>query len=837
VKSTHFSVKECLHGYTEDALGTICEKWQLVAKNKPSRIRAVEKVLEDPLHVHRMLKTADVDTVRMLRLVTSHGAVLSTDLLGVHGLYTLTNPLAAVMNAAHLGLLLACPDGRAGAFSFAELSREYHADMPGVLLTTPELVGRLVPNPQPLGIRVQESPEPDAAAIEKSVDTSTYVLLEMLRIVDLLSPRVTNTGALHKSDETRAQDLCKEAGLPAEALSLGIMSAQGLGCIEIRDGHFHTLQHAERWVELSRADRTRELFHACLNADEMPDVKLFLPQIYDALDKHMPRGSLRRTYHRKLVTLALSELRRDAWYKVDDLVETLFRIDSNVLYLNEKWRAIQSNMHEISNSWRERQWELREHRLFAWMIRRLLRDLGMVTLACEETYFSITDIGWYALGLADAPSEDPEATRDALVVQPDFEVIVYADRCPPKLRRKLDLFCERIRSGVVSTYKLTQESVYRGVRSGITANAFLGMLDQFGRHAVPENVREHIEGWERKSGVISVHTRVRLLECRTAVDADSVAAQCEGSRRIGERFVLLNGTDAPGPVMRIDYVQPKRACIQQEDGLQIRVPWNRSDLFVERNLAGLGDIKHDPSGDLIMTLSRVKLGESRDWGLVAAQLEALSDQPLSARFKMALRAWSGDLGSVSYRTATLIRFEDPDTCSSILDIPELAAMIEGRVGLFTLVVKNGQLPAFRTKLRKINLFVEAADAIADPHPPDVWAAKWLEEHQPAPEAPAQEAQTACKEKPAKRYEKALPSYSPRIIGEVLSDAIARRRPVLIEYQPAWSSEPTVRRVDPVTLDTSGSVPSLSGYCHTHKGPRTFKLAQIIGIRVLEGETY
>jgi predicted DNA-binding transcriptional regulator YafY len=39
------------------------------------------------------------------------------------------------------------------------------------------------------------------------------------------------------------------------------------------------------------------------------------------------------------------------------------------------------------------------------------------------------------------------------------------------------------------------------------------------------------------------------------------------------------------------------------------------------------------------------------------------------------------------------------------------------------------------------------------------------------------------------------------------------------------------------LDVFGPSPTLSGYCHQHGGARTFKLARIIGIRVLEDDVF
>ena len=76
-----------------------------------------------------------------------------------------------------------------------------------------------------------------------------------------------------------------------------------------------------------------------------------------------------------------------------------------------------------------------------------------------------------------------------------------------------------------------------------------------------------------------------------------------------------------------------------------------------------------------------------------------------------------------------------------------------------------------------------------------------------------------------------------MVRELIEDAIARRKPLLIEYQSAWSGRPTVRRIDPVNLDKTGSAPSLSGYCHVKQGARGFRLSRIAGIRMLEDESF
>ena len=73
--------------------------------------------------------------------------------------------------------------------------------------------------------------------------------------------------------------------------------------------------------------------------------------------------------------------------------------------------------------------------------------------------------------------------------------------------------------------------------------------------------------------------------------------------------------------------------------------------------------------------------------------------------------------------------------------------------------------------------------------------------------------------------------------EILEEAIEGRHPVLINYQSTWSARPATRQLNPVALDISGSSPSVSGHCQQHGGARSFKLARITGIRLLEDETF
>ena len=164
--------------------------------------------------------------------------------------------------------------------------------------------------------------------------------------------------------------------------------------------------------------------------------------------------------------------------------------------------------------------------------------------------------------------------------------------------------------------------------------------------------------------------------------------------------------------------------------------------------------------------------------------------------------------------------------------------IEGRLGLYALVVRQGRLVAFKRILREHGITMGKAGDIADPEPPETWAPRWVEYHS------LEEAETPARPETRREQEEKeapalvpLPSYPPRIMREILEEAIEGRHPVLINYQSTWSARPATRQLNPVALDISGSSPSVSGHCQQHGGARSFKLARITGIRLLEDETF
>ncbi|MFO7976775.1 MAG: helicase-associated domain-containing protein [Candidatus Hydrogenedentota bacterium] len=834
-----YSIKECLRGYTTEALGDICTSRQLAVKSRDSRIRAIDKILRDPLHTDRCVKSLRRNALRALKLVDARNRMKVVDLASVPGLYGEKEPVDQIEDLVRMGLLLAVPEQHSGTFSISHIRQSVTNGVASPTLFVPKDIARCLPSPPLLDIEIPVSTAPTTPPKSATITQATTDFLETLRIIEGLTPRVTSSGTLHKTDATKAYEMAREAGLSRENMEISLAMAKELGCVVLREGRLITTSAANEWASGSRSVRMRALFEAYLATQALADVRLFFPMLFETMEQHLPLNTQRRTYHKVLAAEILKAQKAGVWYSANTFVEAIRRLDPNILFLLEPWRAIQANARGASPEWRRQAWQAHEKRLFIWMIRNFFAGLGIVQLSDDGALFRITEMGQYILGQGEAPPIAQDEHHDALVVQPDFEIIAFLDRCPPDLRRKLDMFCERVRGGMATTYRLTQESIYHGIRAGLDIDRLVQLLGESSSKALPSNVLTQFEVWKTKLCAITIRRFCQVLECPSSAQARQIASEIEDSQRIGDRFVLVQG-ELPEDVALIDYTHSLPPALEQEQGLRLHARWEDVNLFLKNRLEEIGHVETDrPDDGMTVSLSRDCVKSEEDAALLAAQIEALCKHPLTARYRLALHAWAGAVGEAHSKNITVARFEDPETCEAILQVPSVEDHVEGRLGLYTLVIRQGHMVPFKRVLKEHGIKMAKSADIADPSPPEEWVPRWLENQSIEEPSPSRQDEKALpKEEKRQAFPLVpLPSYPPRIMRGILEEAIEDRHPVLINYVSAWSSQPATRQINPVALDLTGSSPSVSGYCHQHGGARSFKLSRIVGIRLLEDESF
>ncbi len=108
--------------------------------------------------------------------------------------------------------------------------------------------------------------------------------------------------------------------------------------------------------------------------------------------------------------------------------------------------------------------------------------------------FRLTHEGRRILGLpGDGPGDAPVAVDRAIIVQPNFEVVVLVPS--PSAEAELGRFCERAGRDVGILFRITKESIRRAAAAGLDADQVLGSLRQHARSELPPNVGQEIQGW------------------------------------------------------------------------------------------------------------------------------------------------------------------------------------------------------------------------------------------------------------------------------------------------------------------------------------------------------
>ncbi|WP_174704672.1 helicase-associated domain-containing protein [Paenibacillus physcomitrellae] len=160
-----------------------------------------------------------------------------------------------------------------------------------------------------------------------------------------------------------------------------------------------------------------------------------------------------------------------------------------------------------------------------------------------------------SIGTSDGTSEGTGVRTDArcglgnpheaaFFVQPDYEVLVPPNT-PYTIRWELELCCELISADVMTTYRLTRESVERAAENGRKAGEVLAFLERHALTGVPDAVSLAVREWgEQRKHTSLFHAT--LLHCADERTADRIAAEpaAEGAlERIGSCHFIVSANE------------------------------------------------------------------------------------------------------------------------------------------------------------------------------------------------------------------------------------------------------------------------------------------------------
>ena len=173
--------------------------------------------------------------------------------------------------------------------------------------------------------------------------------------------------------------------------------------------------------------------------------------------------------------------------------------------------------------------------LFTWA-RKHLYLLGVIDMGYDRSgracAIRLTQMGAELLGMI--PSRELEGAGH-LVVNPDFEVVLFPDEHSHTLVYQLDRFCERELTDSLYHYRISPGSLHRALQEGVRLDEILKLLRERSRTPLPQNVAYSLESWARSDGLVTWHEDGRLV-CETPEILDRLQLHPELGRLGLERL-------------------------------------------------------------------------------------------------------------------------------------------------------------------------------------------------------------------------------------------------------------------------------------------------------------
>lgn len=346
--------------------------------------------------------------------------------------------------------------------------------------------------------RVAVPLDPDAPYDEASlgVDLVSNISRFLAFILDH-DVRFTVRGEIFKTTEKRIlQELIPNPGRElerAEVLNFIYRFARSAGLIESTgERTFALTSDGRRWEPQGLDSKLQALFEYALEEQ-------------DVGGEHYHQLRMRRIFVR-----LLKRIEPDVWYDImylPFLARNNYLCSLDELAVDEYFDArSQTAQHAPMEDLQRMAWNL-----VGW-VRKRLYLLGLVDLGYDRAgrpvALKLTRIGARLLGMLEQALDRP--MMGALVVTPDFEVVMFPTGDDAELTHDLDRFCDREKVGNPTHFRITDRTVHRALAEGMSLARIVATLEQNARTPVPQNVLYSIRDWAQQAGLLLLTDDLRV---------------------------------------------------------------------------------------------------------------------------------------------------------------------------------------------------------------------------------------------------------------------------------------------------------------------------------------
>jgi hypothetical protein len=317
--------------------------------------------------------------------------------------------------------------------------------------------------------------------------------------------------------------------------------------------------------------------------------------------------------------------------------------------------------------------------------------------------------------LGEPAPPSPSGFPQTLLVQPNYEVLVYRQGMTPELIAQLSRFAVWKTVGAACTMELQADRLYRGLESGLTFGEVEQTLARHGMRPIPSTVHDALRSWARKRERVVVFPSATLLEFASPADLDDAVARGLIDQRVSPVIGLkYDEQSIDYRHLRLignrDYEARPEQCVRvDEDGVTLGVDASRSDLLLETELARFAErLEGGSDGQRRYRLTQKSLRSAREIGSTLQSIDEWLVTRSGAGLSAAARLLAGahELPPVRVGRLLVVRVASPEIADGLMQWPETRRHIEDRLGPRALLVPEENLAALLEQLRALGLAVD-----------------------------------------------------------------------------------------------------------------------------------
>lgn len=367
-------------------------------------------------------------------------------------------------------------------------------------------------------------------------------------------------------------------------------------------------------------------------------------------------------------------------------------------------------------------------------------QLGLIRAAEEipsnRRVVQLTPLGRYLLSLGPPPGPRP-AYEHFLFVQPNFEAIAYRQGLNPGIIGQLSRFTLWTQVGAALAFRITPESVYRGLEGGMNPQGMLDLLTKHSARPLHSGLAESVRTWAGRRERVTYHAAATLIEFASTAELELALSHWPGGEatlpvQISDRLLLVDGNGViPFQRFRMagarDYRRPPEACVEVEpDGISLSLDLARSDLLVDAELARFADEsaervqnRESPgSHRRRFVVSAESLTRGLDAGVTPPSLSQWfhrrTGMETPPAIRLLLAALASQVSPLQTSRPLVLHTPTSELLDGLAQHPATCNLLGDRLGPTSVVIPDDTLLAFRQAVTRLGLKIAGVERSGGP---------------------------------------------------------------------------------------------------------------------------